>query len=208
MAERPTIVITGFRTTYERSFDEAGKPTGRKDRAVDWVQYSPAHMAMFQSAWERVEWMRPENIRNKSDDENGSKKEDFFRYRWAQIEPAYSAWKKGHEIPIDGTPLSNWPGLNAAQAEVFRKLAIQSVEQVATLPESVMSKVQLPGIREIKAQAQAFLDAQGDAQIATRLADVEAENASLREQFEAAMALLKEQAETAHAKPKKVKEAA
>lgn len=200
MVDKPSIVILGFRTTYERNFDEAGKPTGRSDRPVDWLLYSPAHMAMYQQQWERIEWMKPENVKNQTDDENGSKKMDFMRWRWAQIEPSYQAWKKGHELPVNGTPLSNWPGLNAAQADVLRKLAISSVEQVATMNDAIMSKIQLPGVREIKAQAQAFLDAQGGADMANRLTGLEESNAALQEQLAAAMALLEEQT-----KPKKAR---
>jgi len=198
MVDKPTIVILGFRTTYERNFDATGKYTGKNDRPVDWLLYSPAHMAMFQQQWERIEWMNPANIKNASDDENGSKKQDFMRWRWAQIEPAYNAWKKGHEIPVNGVPLANWPGLNAAQAEVLRKMGISSVEQVASMNDAIMTKVQLPGVREIRAGAQTFLDAQGGADMANRLTSMEESNAALQEQLAAAMALLEEQT-----KPKK-----
>ena len=201
--ERPTIIIQGFDTTYERSFDESGKPTGRKDRAVDWVTYAPAHMPLLQSTRERVGFLDPANMKIRGDDENGAKKADFMRWRWAQIEPAYNAWKKGHELPVNGTPLAAWPGLNAAQAAVFRALGIQSVEQIAGMNDALMGRVQLPGVREIKASATAFLEARGDAEFADRVTRVEQHNRELTEKLEAAMELLGQQAAAANAAPKK-----
>lgn len=195
MVDRPTIVVLGFKTTYEKN-----KTTGKLDRAVDWVTYAPAHMAMFTQITERVDFMRPpENLSN--DDEG--KRMDFLRYRWEMIDRAYRAWKEGHEIPVDGTPLASWPGLNSAQADVFRALAIKSVEQIATLPDAMIARVQLPAVRDIIKQAQAFLAASDRTSTANRLTELEGSNAALAEQLAAAMELLE-----AQTKPKKVREAA
>lgn len=186
MNDRPTIVVLGFKTTYEKN-----KQTGKMDRPVDWVTYAPAHMAMFTQITERVEWMRPDESKLKNDDEG--KKIDFLRFRWEMIEKAYKAWKEGHDIPIDGTPLASWPGINTAQADAFRALSIKSVEQVATLPDAMMARVQLPGVRDIVKQAQAFLAASDRSSTANRLTDLENTNAALQEQLAAAMELLEQQ---------------
>lgn len=182
MVDRPTIVVLGFKTTYEKN-----KTTGKMDRPVDWVTYAPSHMAMYTQITERVEFMRPpETLTN--DDEG--KRMDFLRHRWDMIDRAYRAWKEGHEIPLDGTPLASWPGLNTAQADVFRALAIKTVEQIATLPDAMISRVQLPAVRDIIKQAQAFLAASDRSSTANRLTDLEARNAELAEQLAAAMELL------------------
>lgn len=196
MVDRPTIVVHKFWTTYEND-----KTTGKKTRPVDWVSYSPAHMAMFTVNNERVEFMRPPEF-VKNDDEG--KKMDFLRYRWDQIDRAYKAWKEGHEIPVDGTPLASWPGLNAAQADIFRGLSIKTVEQIATLPDAMINRVQLPAVRDIIKQAQAFLAASDRSSTASRLTELEASNADLKEQLEAAIALLHEN----KPKAKRQKEAA
>ncbi len=196
MVDRPTIVVLGFKTTYEKN-----KADGKMTRAVDWVTYAPAHMAMFTQICERVEFMRPPPFLNNDDE---GKKMDFLRYRWDMIDRAYKAWKEGHEIPIDGTPLASWPGLNSAQADVFRALSIKSVEQIATLPDAMIARVQLPAVRDIIKQAQAFLAASDRSSTANRLTELESSNAALAEQLAAAMELLEERT----SKPKKVKEAA
>ena len=188
MSERPTIVVLSFDTTYGKGPD--GKP-----KEIEWVTYAPAHMAHYAQTRERVDFMNPANLRHVSDDENGAKKTDFMRYRWAQIETAYKAWKSGNEIPVDGTPLAAWSGLNAAQANVFRSMGIKSVEMIANMNDAVMQRVQLPGVREIIRQAEVFLESKGDAEMAERMAKMEAHNAALSEQLEAAMALLEQKTE-------------
>lgn len=189
MIERPTIVVLGFDTTYEMN-----RETKRRDREVTWVTYAPAHMAHYAQTRERIDFMNPANLRNRADDENGAKKEDFLRWRWAQIETAYNAWKQGHEIPIDGTPIAAWPGLNKAQADVFRAMGIKSVEMIAGMNDAVMGRVQLPGVRDIVAQAKAFLEASDRSTTANRLTELEEHNKALAERLEAAMALLEQQA--------------
>ncbi|RWO34737.1 MAG: hypothetical protein EOS10_00080 [Mesorhizobium sp.] len=197
MNARPTIVVLGFKTTYEKN-----RETGKMDRPVDWVTYAPSHMAMYTQITDRVEWMRPDASRIKNDDEG--KKIDFLRWRWEMIDKAYKAWKEGHEIPVDGTPLASWAGINSGQADVFRAMGLKSVEQIATMPDSIMGRVQLPGVRDIQKQAQAFLEASDRSSTANRLTELEGQNAALLERLEAAMALLDEQT-----KPKaKAKEAA
>lgn len=188
MNDKPTIIVHGFEVTYEYNHE-----TKKRDREVVWVNYSPAHSALLSQTRERVDFMNPEKMRVRSDDENGSKKFDFMRYRWDQIERAYKAWKSGHEIPVDGTPLAAWQGLNKAQASVFRALGVQSVEQIATMNDSMMNRVQLPGVRDIVAQAKAFLESADRSETATRLTSLEAQNRELAERLEAAMALLEEQ---------------
>lgn len=180
--DKPTIVVLGFDTSYS------------KGKTVEWVIYAPAHMAHYAQNRERIDFVNPEKMKIRDDDENGAKKADFMRYRWAQIEPAYKAWKQGHEIPIDGTPLAAWPGLNKAQADEFRKIGIKSVELLAAMNDAQMQRVQLPGVRDIIAQARAFLEATDRSETAGRLTTLEAQNRELQEQLKAAMALLTEQA--------------
>ena len=187
MNDRPTIVVLGFDTTYEYNHE-----TGKKDRAVEWCSYAPAHSALFSLNRERLDFLNPEKMKVRADDDNGAKKQDFMRHRWAMIEKAYRAWKEGHEIPVDGTPLAAWPGLNNAQAGVFRALGIKSVEQIAEMNDSLMGRVQLPGVREIQNQAKAFLEASDRNSTANRLTELEGQNKELLERLDATMALLEE----------------
>ena len=195
MSERPSIVIHGFDTTYERNRD-----TGVMDRVVEWVSYSPAHMAMFSTIRERVNSLRPDPKRVKNDDDG--KKMQFLTWRWEMIERAYTAWKAGNEIPIDGTPLAAWSGINAGQANVFRAMGINSVDQIASMPDSIMGRIQLPGVRDIQKMARAFLESSDRTTTANRLTEMEAQNAAMAEQLAAAMQLLEENSRPAKNKAK------
>ena len=187
MIDKPTIIVHGFEVSYE-----INPETKKRDREVVWVNYSPAHSALLSQTRERVDFMDPSRLKIEHDDENGAKKVAFLRYRWEQIERALKAWREGHEIPVDGTPLAAWPGLNVAQAGVFRALGIKSVEQIAAMNDAMMNRVQLPGVRDIIAQAKAFLESSDRNATASRLTSLEAQNIELAERLEAAMALLED----------------
>ncbi len=48
--ERPTIVVLGFKQTFERN-----PKTGLMDRPVDWVTYAPVHAVQSTQITERVD---------------------------------------------------------------------------------------------------------------------------------------------------------
>lgn len=183
--DNPTIRVTGFKIEYAMN-----KETGKRDRPIEWVEYAPVHAVMTSRIWDRVKnLMPPENIDNDDD----GKKIAFMRHRWAMIEPAYEAWKQGQDLPLNGTPLAAWAGVTAEQAQALSRMGIRSVEEVASLTDSVMGKVPLPNVRDLIAQAKAFLDASDRNVVADKLAGQQSEIDGLKEQLAAAMELLEEQ---------------
>lgn len=177
------IKIIRFKTEYV-----ANKPP------FDMVEYA-ARDAIDESGnprsttWARItQIMPPDHIEN---DESGLKI-GYMRAFWDQIGPAYERWKANDELPVDGTPLGAWPGVNADQADALRGVGLTSIEAVARVSEDVLSRPPLPNMREIKRQAQLWLDGRGDAALQARLAELEEQNAAM-------IAMLEEQ--TA-AKPK------
>lgn len=198
MNDRPTIVVLGFRQTFEK--DPA---TGRMDKPVDWVTYAPIHAVQSSKVEERIDQIKPPAmLRN---DREG-KKMAFLRYRWAMIERAYNAWKEGVEIPLDGTPLGVWPGINEAQAHAFRSVGIRTIEGVRDMPDGVVGKVALPGVRDLQRQAALFLEARDASAAAHRQAESEGRIKALEEQLAAAMQLLEETAKPKKGRPAKVDE--
>lgn len=185
--ERPTIVVLGFKQTFERN-----PKTGLMDRPVDWVTYAPVHAVQSTQITERVDKMRPPETGLNRDDEG--RKIAFLRFRWEMIERAYNAWKEGVEVPLDGTPLGVWPGINEAQANAFRSVGVKTVEGIRDLPEVLVGKVPLPSVREIVKQANLFLEARDATSTAVRQAEQESRISSLEEQLAAAMALLEQKA--------------
>lgn len=104
--------------------------------------------------------------------------------RWNLIRPAYEAWKAGREIPANGTPLAAWPGVTTEQADVIRSFGLRSVEDVAEAPDSVIGRVQLPGMRNMQEQARAFLAAKDQNKVAEAIAAKDGEINDLKDQLE------------------------
>jgi len=181
--ERPTIVILGFKQTFEKD-----RKTGLMDRAVDWVTYAPVHAVQSTQITERIDKLRPPEAGLDRDDEG--RKIAFLRYRWGMIEPAYNAWKSGIEAPMDGTPLGAWAGINEAQANGFRSVGIKTVEGVRDIPEVLIAKVPLPSVRELIKQAGLFLDARDASMAAAKQSAQDSRIGVLEEQLAAAMELL------------------
>lgn len=200
MAENnaPNIRVLGFKTTYERhpkrgtdplndTVDSRGFLIDAKGNRImtvveeDWVTYAPAHSPINTQNTERVRHLMPDPNRV-GEDHDGSKLA-FMTARWAQIAPAYEAWKKGQELPINGTPLSVWPALNSEQVKVFRQVGIASVEEVRDLSETQIGRVPLPNMRELKKQAALFLDNSTMADAAEREAAKDAQIEAMAERL-------------------------
>ena len=166
------IMVLRFKTEYR---------TGKPD--LHWVEFTsrdaldegghPRH-----STWEMVNKLRPPEMVNNDD---GGLKMAALRSQWAQIEPHYEAWKAGNVLPDNGTPLGAWPGVNADQADALRTVGLQTVEAVANASESVLANPPLPNMREIKRQAGIWLEGRSNADMAARLAELEAQNAAMLE---------------------------
>ena len=202
----PMIRILGFHQTYERlpikgdamndEVDDRGFLVDEKGRRklenveVEWVTYAPSHSPLNANTSERIRHMKPtEELLNGMSGDNGEKAA-FMLARWRDIEPAYEAWKKGHELPVNGTPLAHWPGIVTAAADVLRQHGLRTVEEVRDLTESQLEKVRLPNMRDLRQSAKAFLDNAKVADAAER--DVERDNriSELEERLAAAMELL------------------
>jgi len=166
------IRILEFKTEYH---------TGKPD--VDWVHFTSRDAmtengAITHSTWEKISRVTPRE--SLSNDDEGLKMA-AMRSQWAQIEPAYLAWKQGQVLPETGTPLGAWPGVNPPQAEALKSVGLHPVEAIASANEGVLSKPPLPNMREIKRQAAMWLEGQDKAVMSARMAELEAQNAAMLE---------------------------
>lgn len=161
---------------FETQYDAAGK-------ATDWVHFTSGDALsetgqVTHSTWERVSKLMPPPFMPNDD---GGEKMKAMRGQWSQIEPHYQAWKAGTEIPDDGTPLGAWPGVSSAQAEVLRKIGLNTVQKVATCPDAILTRPPLPNMRELRGQAALWLEGRGKADLERRLAELEEQNAAMVE---------------------------
>lgn len=192
------IVVLDFKQTFELQPKRGTDPLADKTDArgfllddkgariiervaVDWVTFAPIRTSGTTKTTERISHMQP-NPDAFGNDADGTKLK-FLQTRWAVIEPAYRAWKEGHALPLNGTPLSIWPGLNEAQVSALGRSGIRSVEQLRDIPEGLIEKVPLPNMREMKRQAGLFLNNLGASANAEREAAKDQEIASMKERM-------------------------
>ncbi len=208
----PMIKVIAFRTTYERlpvkgdplndNVDDRGFKLDAKGKRVmemqevDWVTYAPAHAVTTSNIEERIKHLMPTEEMLSSEP---TEKLMAMRARWSQIDAEYQAYKAGHELPVNGTPLGAWAGILPAAADVLKRSGIKTVEEVARLSEAQIDKIHLPAMRDLRRSAKLFLENRDAAEAAQRETDRDREIEMLKQQLSennerlaAAMDLLEE----------------
>lgn len=88
----------------------------------------------------------------------------------------FEAFKKGGEMPENGTPIRTWPALKVEQVKRVLAFNIRTVEELADLPDSAVMTLGLDG-RNMRDLAKAYIaDGKGSAGSAKRIADLEEAN--------------------------------
>ncbi|MBF0309844.1 MAG: hypothetical protein HQL56_09975 [Magnetococcales bacterium] len=109
----------------------------------------------------------------------------------------WDAFQRNMTLPLDGTPLEQWPALEVSQVADLKSLNIFTVDQLASLSDNALQKVGL-GARELVARAQAYLEqARGNApaeRLAASLQRSEEEIERLKEEVARLAGLLEQEA--------------
>lgn len=107
-------------------------------------------------------------------------RQDRFDPRWVQgYKQSFALWKEGQQAPVEGTPITEWPGLSPAQVRNYNAINIRSVEDIAEANEETLARMGF-GARDLKNRAQNWLKAASTTGIsAETLSALEAKNASL-----------------------------
>lgn len=86
-------------------------------------------------------------------------KEERFPPEWLdKFRSAYDYWKKGEEIPVEGTPIKNWPVATPAEVSACVKLHILTVEMLAQANDEALRRLGMGGLA-LKQRAQKYLEA-------------------------------------------------
>jgi hypothetical protein len=94
---------------------------------------------------------------------------------------AYEFWQKGQELPVEGTPIKNWPTASAAEVENCLRLHLRSVEDLASANEEAIMRLGMGG-RALKQRAIDYLNAARDTgQVIQQLTALKVENDALKE---------------------------
>ncbi len=136
------IIPVEFRTEYTPL---KGGAAGEM-KASDWVRRVKKGDAMQSSVWEKIS--RLQKLEGQAEP-----------HEWSVIRPAYEAWKKGQEVPLDGTPLEAWPGVTKEQATALKRMNIRTVEDFAQATDSVLLRAPFPSIRNMQRNARAYVEA-------------------------------------------------
>ncbi len=162
------IRIIGFKTEY------------KGDRAIDWVEVAPIGENFDKvRTWHPVLKLMPPADWDET--RRSSPTYIDMAAKWATIGPAYEAWKRGSEIPQDGTPLAAWSGLTVEQAALLRRMGIVTVENVRDMSEGAIAKLPFPGARQLPQLARDYLSGRGDAEKDQMIADMQERMAAMEE---------------------------
>jgi len=113
---------------------------------------------------------------------------DSHRQRWPR---QYAAFKAQQEAPTDGTPLKEWPAITRSQVLELAVANCKTVEQLASLPDDLLSKSVSMGGFALRDKAKRWLEqAQGSA-LTERLAAESAEKDAKMEVMQQEVAALK-----------------
>ena len=93
----------------------------------------------------------------------------YYNPKWVDhFQDQYDAWKKGHELPRNGTPILTWQSISQEQNARLRALGYTVIEDVAALPDTALGTLGLDG-RSIRDMARAWLNEGKDKGINTQL---------------------------------------
>lgn len=110
---------------------------------------------------------------------------------WKTIEAPYLAWKSKNEIPESGTPFAIWDGITKGQADILRNMGIKTVEMFADASDIVVNKSGLPNVIMLRDMARKFVANKADSREAAKMTNLEAENATLKDQMAELMEQMK-----------------
>lgn len=127
---------------------------------------------------------------------------DEHKTRW----PAeYRAFKEGRELPLDGTPLANWPNglMTRSRVEELVYFHIRTVEDLAGVDDAKLVNIGMGG-RELREAARKFLDVAKNG--TGPLEKLVTENFRLKDEVARLTAVIAEQGQTIDALRAQLKE--
>lgn len=173
------LVVTFFNHAVpnKRESEKQGRPIFKDMECCRIVTPGDRQSEKVFPAHERSRW---------TVDADGNQVEQTYAERYNE---QYLRFKNGQQQVADGTPLSELPFLTEAKRRELRALHIFTAEALAALDGQPLKNLGMGG-RELKNQAQAYIDAaSGSANVtalASRIAELEAMLASQNVQVEPA----------------------
>jgi hypothetical protein len=109
----------------------------------------------------------------------------------------YDAWKKGLDMPLDGTPIKTWGAISPSQQKLLISVGILTVEDLSQMNDEGVRRVGM-GAVELRRKANAWIAQLNDkGQLTQQMTAIETENdvlkgqvATLSEQVNKLMAMV------------------
>lgn len=96
-----------------------------------------------------------------------------------QYKAQYEAWKRGEELPLNGTPIKGWGMLSPAQQDILIRMHVLTVEDAAAMNEEGFRRFGMGGI-DVRNKAEAWLKQTKDkGPLTMEVATVKAKNNAL-----------------------------
>jgi len=117
---------------------------------------------------------------------------------WAEkFHAAFAHWKRGEEIPVEGTALVNWPVITPGQLATCKSIHVLTIEDLAMLNDEGIRRLGMGGLG-MKQMAKKYLDASaGPGKLMAENAALAAKNDAMAlrlEEVERRMAVAENQA--------------
>lgn len=177
----PFIAVIEFRVEYEPQPDGSMKE-------VEWVTWAKKGVSNPATTDEKIARLKkyPDNL------------------IWQVIKPAYERWKAGQESPVDGTPLAAWPGATPQLVKALTPANIRSVEDLAQMEDSAISKLAIQNLRRLRQDARAFIEAQkSTAAVSGEVVKLRNENEALKARVDELIQAVEALAEDTPEKPRR-----
>lgn len=104
----------------------------------------------------------------------------------------WAHWQRTRENHMPGTHVEMWHAVNETQRAEFKAMKIYTVEQFASLPDSMAGKIM--GFYELRRRAQTFIEAGKDAELVAKIkAESQEQIQALQAQLDSVMKAMREQ---------------
>lgn len=163
MQERPPLVRFDYEEigTDAAASEAAGRPIPQIVPVVKIVQHGDKYSEFTKPA---DDWLK--QIRKKA-------VEGTYNPEWVKrFEMQFEEWVKGNELPREGTPIKTWHPITREQCLRLLSIGIQTVEDLATYPDSGLSTIGLDG-RHLRDLAANFIKAALNGVDTKRLTELE-----------------------------------
>lgn len=119
----------------------------------------------------------------------------------------YERWKKGQEVPENGTPIRGWQMLSGAQQNTLCDMNVTTVEALADLTAEGVARIGMGGL-ELKRRAENWLLERDCVESgAVKMSAIQRENEIMKETIKGLEEKVKELSESVDKKAKRGKEA-